>query len=344
MRTYFGFLFVFVLGAIPAAKAQSLKDTLYFNNGSVIVGKVKSIALGMITFKPDDANEIRVQLRKLKTIHTMSRLYRLETVKHTVYYAYMAPDSEPGYVRLEGPADTPRIHLRDISGMMPLENSFFKKLSATFGAGYSYTRTSDLGRLNVDANAKYLAKDIEFGLTISTIATIDSATYKRDRENVTLNFNYYFSPTWFTGATLSYQRNMELGIQRRYQEGIGIGNKFIVRNRVNAWAMSGFVLNQEKSTAGTSSKTLAELFGQVQFNFFKFSKPAVDLNFRQTFFAGLGQGGRVRNDGQTTLSWEIVDDLKLNISLYNNYDSHPPVADSRKFDYGYVFGVSYTFN
>jgi hypothetical protein len=268
----------------------------------------------------------------------------VETVRHNVYYANLVPANEAGYVRLVGPVDTPKIWLRDISGLLPLEQSFFKKITATLGAGYSYTRSSNLGRFNFDATIKYIAKDIEGTFTASTIATIDSSTYIRDRENLTLGFNYFFSPTWFAGASLSYQRNLELGILRRYQQGVGIGNKFIVRTHVNAWAMSGLVLNQEKSTAGTPSKTLTEFYAQVQFNFFKFSNPALDLNFRQTLFIGMAQNGRVRNDGQTTLNWEIIDDLKLNVSIYNNYDSHPPVSNSRKFDYGYVFGLSYTFN
>ncbi len=154
MRYSLGMLFVLLFGLSSGTQSQELKDTLFFNNGSVFVGKVKSISLGIITFKPDDANEVKVQLRKLKTIHTTSRLYRLETVKHTVYYANLVPDGKAGFVRLVGPVDTPSIFLRDITGLMPLEQSFFKKITATIGAGYSYTRSSDLGRLNFDATVK----------------------------------------------------------------------------------------------------------------------------------------------------------------------------------------------
>ena len=125
MRYSLGLVIVLQFCFSPGTQSQELKDTLFCNNASVFVGKVKSISLGIITFKPDDANEVRVQLRKLKTVHTTSRLYRLETVQHAVYYAHLVPADEPGFVRLIGPIDSPKIWLRGITGLMPLEQSFF---------------------------------------------------------------------------------------------------------------------------------------------------------------------------------------------------------------------------
>jgi Protein of unknown function, DUF481 len=344
MRISILFTGILLLAGRNSAKSQHLKDTVFFNNGSVIVGKLKTIGLGIISFKPDDANEIKVQLRKLKTLYTTSRSYRLETVQHNIYYAQLLPSAEPGYVLLAGISEPAKIRLTDISGLMPLENTFLKKLTASIGAGYTYTRSSALGRLNLDGDLKYLAKDLELTLTASTIATIDSSTYRRDRENMLLQLNYFFSKRWFTVGLVNYQRNLELGIQRRFQQGIGLGNKFILKNNSNAWAIGGYVLNREKGIEAGKVKTLSELFTQLQFNFFRFSKPALDLNLRQTLYIGLAQNGRIRNDGQSILSWEIIDDLKIQISFYNNYDSDPPVTSNRKLDYGYVFGINYSFN
>jgi hypothetical protein len=344
MRILILFTAILLLVAGNRAKSQQLKDTVFFNNGSVVVGKVKTIALGIISFKPDDANEIKVQLRKLKTIFTTSRLYRLETIEHEIYYTSILPSKTPGYVIANGSRDSIEIKLIDISGLMPMENAFLKKLTASIGAGYTYTRSSALGRLNLDGDVKYLAKDLELTLTASTIATIDSSTYRRDRENVLLQLNYFFSKRWFAVGLFNYQRNLELGIQRRFQQGVGLGNKFMLKNNTSAWAIGGYVLNREKGIEVRNAKTLSELFTQLQFNFFRFSKPALDLNLRQTLYIGLAQNGRIRNDGQSILSWEIIDDLKLQVSLYNSYDSDPPVTSNRKLDYGYVFGINFSFN
>ena len=168
-------------------------------------------------------------------------------------------------------------------------------------------------------------------------------SFTRDNENLYIKNNYYFSPTWFGTVFFAYQRNLELGLERRFQEGIGMGNKIITSRHVYAWARSGFVFNQEKSINNVTTGTLTELFGQLEFNFFRFTKPELSFKIAQTFYYNLSQNDRFRIDGQASLGWEIVDDLNLNLSFYNNYDSKPPAVESEKFDFGVTFGLSYSF-
>jgi hypothetical protein len=132
-------------------------------------------------------------------------------------------------------------------------------------------------------------------------------------------------------------------LERRIQEGVGMGNKYLTSKHVYGWARSGFVLNQERNIEKVSSGNLTEIFGQIQFNFFKFTKPEINFLLSETFYYSLTQAGRFRNDGETDLSWEIIKDFDLNFTFYNNFDNQPPTAGSRKFDFGIVFGMSYTF-
>ena len=71
--------------------AQGIKDTIFFNNGSVVIGKIKKVKLGIVTFDPDDAPDITVQLRKLKTIAGGNRVYRIETALHNLYFGTILP-------------------------------------------------------------------------------------------------------------------------------------------------------------------------------------------------------------------------------------------------------------
>ncbi|MBO9572898.1 MAG: DUF481 domain-containing protein, partial [Chitinophagaceae bacterium] len=71
--------------------------------------------------------------------------------------------------------------------------------------------------------------------------------------------------------------------------------------------------------------------------------PTVTFDIAQTFYYSLSQAGRFRNDGTANLTWEIINDLKLNISFYNNYDSKPPTEGSNNFDFGVTVGLKYFF-
>jgi hypothetical protein len=217
------------------------------------------------------------------------------------------------------------------------------RFSGSIGIGYSYTRSSNLGRFNADAALRYESSKSELSTTLSGIYTITDSVFSRDREDVQIKYNYYLSTSWFATTFLAYQRNLELGLARRFQEGLGMGNKFITSKSVYAWARVGVVANQEKNTEGIQTGTLWEIFGQLQFNFFRFTKPEISLSMAQTFFYSLSQSGRFRNDGSTSLNWEIIDDLKLSLEFYNNLDSKPPGAEGKKVDYGVVFGISFSF-
>jgi len=235
------------------------------------------------------------------------------------------------------------INIEEISSFYPFSGKFFKNFSGTVGLGYNYTKSSGFGRLNFDATINYYSKKHELTTALTGIYSQTDTGFTRDREEVSLKDNYYFSPSWFVTAFLVYQKNLELGLDRRYQEGLGIGNKFITSKIMYGWARAGAVINQEKNIEGVSSETLAEGYAQLQFNLFKFSKPEIKFDFRQTVYFGITESDRIRTDGQIDLSWEIIKDFKLTFQFYNNYDSKPPSAGVSNFDYGTVFGLRYNF-
>ena len=328
---------------MTCSELYAQRDTVYFLNGTMVVGEVKKIKLGVMTFDPDDANDITIQLRKIRTLSARSRVFRVEAIKGEVYFGRILSDTIATKIFINRGFDTTELLLEHISVLYPYENRVLERFSGNVSVGYSFTRSSDLGRLNFDTRLTYLSKKNEQTFSASGIYTISDSSFSRDREDITMKDNYYFSTTWFGTIFLAYQRNLELGLSRRYQEGLGVGNKFLTRKSVYAWARLGMVFNQEKSTEDVTTGTQSELFGQIEFNFFRFSKPEINLLTSQTFYYSLTQKDRFRYDGSTDLTWEIFNDFKLSLSFYNSYDSKPPVEGSRTLDFGIVFGIAYSF-
>lgn len=323
--------------------SQKQQDTLFFRNGSIILGEIKTIRLGVVNFDPADANDISVQLIKLKTISATGVIFRIETTEDHVYYGKIIPNEKKGYVRIVNEKDTIEWMLERISVLYPFKDEFLDRFSGSATVGYTYTKSSKFGRFNFDLNASYVTRKDEITFGASGIYSITDTAFSREQENVNFKYNYYLTSSWFLTAFISYQRNIELGINRRYQEGIGAGNKFIRTQRVYGWLRTGVAINQQVSTDDVKSGTLTELFGQLQFNFFRFTAPKISLDFAQTFFYSLSQKGRFRNSGQTNLNWELISDFNLNLGFYNNYDSKPPASAASTLDYGIVFGLSYKF-
>jgi hypothetical protein len=243
--------------------------------------------------------------------------YRVETINKQVLFGIITPDTTSGFVKITNDTSSKVIHMEEISSLYPFSGKFSQNFSGTVGVGYNYTKSSGFGRFNFDAAVNYYSLKHEVTTSFTGIYSQTDTGFTRDREEISLKDNFYFSPTWFITGFLVYQKNLELGLDRRYQEGLGMGNKFITSKKMYGWARAGAVLNQEKSIEGVSSKTLAEGFAQLQFNLFKFSKPEVHLNFRQTLYLGITESDRIRTDGQIDLSWEIIKDFKMNLQIYN---------------------------
>ena len=323
--------------------AQGIKDTIFFNNGSIVIGKIKKVKLGVVTFDPDDAPDITVQLRKLKTIGGGNRIYRIETALNNLYFGRILTHPRVNTIYIKTISDSITLDLELITVLNPLEKEFVQRFSGTVGVGYTYTRSSGFGRLNYDISVRYISRKTEFTVTTSGIYTLYDSLFSRDKEDIYIKYNYYFLRNWFSTVFVAYQRNLELSLERRFQEGFGIGNKFLTTKHAYTFGRGGFVFNQERSTEDVTSGTLTEIFGQLEVNLFRFEKPEVNFRIAQTLYYGLSEKGRFRSDGSISVKWEVWRDFYLNFDPYNSYDSKPPVEGGTKFDFGIVFGISYKF-
>jgi hypothetical protein len=168
-------------------------------------------------------------------------------------------------------------------------------------------------------------------------------SWVRDRENLAANMYYVLNPWISIGGTLKYQRNFELGLARRFQEGVGLVLNVLKKNNFQIRLLSGLVVNQEKNTEGFESPTQVEIPFNFYLEFFKFSHPNISISTNQTSYISLTDAGRIRWDAETRFSWEIISDLALSIQLYHNYDNKPPSDNSRQWDYGTVTSIKYIF-
>jgi ArsR family metal-binding transcriptional regulator len=82
--------FLFIISLIfilsPDLFAQEKKDTLFFTNGTRVIGILKKVKVGIVTFDPDWANDITVQLKRINTINAGREIYRVESTKKQVYF------------------------------------------------------------------------------------------------------------------------------------------------------------------------------------------------------------------------------------------------------------------
>ncbi len=326
-------------------KRDDLKrDTLFLYNGEVVIGQIQSMNLGVININSRGMGQINLNVDKIRTINSNVDTLRIETTSMAVYYGALRPTHENGKVYVVTEDGRYLVELKNINYMVSLHRRFVNNLEGNVTSGFSYSHSSGIGQLNVSAEVNYIRPKFELRLSATSMGSIDTSRYSRDRDEVTLSGYYNLHRKLYLFSTLDYQRNLQLSIKRRFQQTFGPAWKFVFNPSTQLIAFSGMSMNQELSTTGEKQNLLIEMPFGLQFNFFKFSHPNLQFTSSNTFYLSFSQWGRIRYDNTNTLSWEIINNLDLSISLYLNYDRRPPDnSNTGKIDYGIVQGFSYKF-
>jgi hypothetical protein len=318
------------------------KDSLVLYNGQVLIGEVQRASLGSISIDDIDLKIVSIKMFKIRKLIILER-FKIETIDKKIYYGTLRTANKEGWVNIRTvDGNDIELHITHIYQLISMENDFFKRLNGSVSAGLSFTKSSDIGQLNFSANIQYSTKLFGYQLSASTIGSIDSSGYSRDNENLQFLTTFDLNSNWFLAAAAQYQRNLELSIAHRYLIMGGAGNKLFIKKTWRLLAISGISLSEEKSTEGASSNLLYEVPISLVFNFYKFHSPDIQISSTQTVYFSLSQQGRVRYEGNTSFSWQLIRYFYLNISPYTNFDNQPPGGGST-FDYGIVVGLSYKF-
>jgi hypothetical protein len=337
------FSWLLLLTVSLTIKAQE-KDTLYFRNGSILVGQLKSISFGKAVFDEDNMDILNVKVTKIRALKANSHIYRLETIGGKTYFTTLEIADE-GYALITDESNVAeKIPFEDIRNLVPLSGKTGELWQGNASLGYSYSKSSGVGQLNSNLNLEYLTRKVEVQLSGSTIINQTDSTVELSNANAGLVSSYLFTPVWEASVFLAYQRNLEQGLARRYQEGTGGGVNFFSTEHTRMKAITGIVFNQELSIEGASTPTQVDIPVILSFSFFRFNKPDMTFTLRENIFFGLTQKGRIRQDGQLTMNVKVIQDFYINLQFYHNYDNQPPGENSQKLDYGVVFGLTYKFS
>lgn len=342
MRNILPAIFLMMMGLAPLRMLAQKTDSVFLYNGQVLIGEVQGVNVGILNIDDIDLKTQKIKVTKIKKLR-IAHTFKVETIYKQTYWGYVRPAARDGWVNIIR-YDTAllTIPITDINLLISLQKGFLQRLNGSVASGFSYTKSNAIGQLTLSATAQYATRVLAYQLTASENASLDSGKFSRDREDLEFFTDYNLQRGWFLAGLLQYQRNLELSIARRFQQMLGAGNKVFVRDNCQILVITGLSLSQELSTQGVSSGPLWEIPLMVRFNFFQFSHPDIQISTAQTTYFGLTEGGRVRFDGNTTFSWQLVRDFYLSINPYTNYDNKPP-SGSSNFDYGITFSISYQF-
>lgn len=321
-------------------------DQLEFFNGDRLTGKIKKIQRGEITISPDKQDDDAViKLRDLAFIRARRKLYIIESVQHKRYYGILDKGHAPGFVRVVQAHDTAEVYMLDLDYIENLDNNFWRRLDGNASLGFSYSRSSNIGRLNESHSMTYSTRQWVFGTSGDLMYTMDNDFTGLEKADLDVEAYREFWEKWFIVSIAQFQRSTELGLSARIQAVEAFGPVLIKNRRQDLRVATGISTQREAAvdSAATSSNISAEIPLRVTYYLFRLGTPEIKLEADNTLFFGISEGGRIRSDQNVTLYWKVISHLNLNIQVYANFDSRPPDSGAQKIDFGTVFSVGYSW-
>lgn len=328
-----------VLLTLPAHAQKN--DTVYLNNGDRITGELKKLEYGLLFLKTDALETVSIEFDGIATMYS-SKFFELRSTSGYRYFGRLMPSATPGSVNIITKTDTVPKPLWDIVQITSIKNRFFQKIDGSADLGLSYTKASDVFQFSFMTSVIYRTTNYSTRFDLSSIIT-DQEEDKSRNNDAGFNVTRYFPGKWFALAEARGQENTELDLDYRISTGLGAGYDLVRNNSQRWYGLAGIIANKERTIDSALLSTNMEVLLSTQYKWFRYRQPKIDITSGLNFYKSLTTKGRVRLEFDLSAKVEILKDVFLSLTLYENFDNNPASAISSRNDWGIITSLGYTF-
>jgi hypothetical protein len=272
------------------------------------------------------------------------QLYIVEMQDGERVQGTLAMPFDDGTLMVTTEDESRRLQMANIVWIDPLrlDEERIKRWDGSVSAGFDTTKASNITSLTANFDARRRAEKFLLSFDGSWYSRSQDEAEDTTRATFDTTYRRYLEDRWYWALLGGLERNDELGIDLRTLAGGGYG-RFLFQTGRSLWAATaGAVVNQEQRAGSEDSETNVEGFLGTDFEFYTYDTPKTTIGTDLTVFPSLTESGRWRANLDLYLRRELIEDLFVELSLYDSYDSEPP-EEGEKNDYGIVTSLGYTF-
>ncbi len=318
-------------------------DIVYLRNGDRVTCEIKKLERGRLKVSTDSMSTIYIEWKEILQVSSKA-LYIIELEDGTRLEGRLAETDTTSQLLLQGKAQEQLIDMTRIVWIDPLklDANRIKRWDGSVSAGFDSSKANSDTSLSASFDARRRAEDFQLNFSGSIYSRSQDGAEDNLRANFGTVYRGLLEDRWYWAALGSLERNDELGIDLRTLGGGGYG-RFLVQTGRSLWSVTGGLAVVNEQRAGDeAAETNLEAILNTDYEFFTYDTPKTTLTTSLTVFPSLTDSGRVRADLEFALRRELISDLFVELSLYDSYDSRPPV-DGTENDYGIVTSLGYTF-
>ena len=326
-----------------ASQAQKT-DTIYLFNGDRITGELKKCESGLITLKTDAMQTLSIETKKVSTVYSTKR-FEFRTKSGIRYFGSILKGNSPGSINVVTTEDTSPKPLWDIVTISPIRQRFVQRIDGSIDIGLSYTKSIDVFQYNINGWTTYRSTNYSTRVELSSIFSEAGDGGLSRNNDLGVNVTRYLPKKWFARVQIDGQQNTELNLEHRFQAGPAVGYDLVRTSPLRIYGLGGVLFNQEQLIEPSEVSINVEGLISLYFDWYRwFRHPKIDISSEVDVYPSFTVSGRVRLEYDLSVKYEILTDVFLNLTYYQNFDSKPDdTGGSSKNDYGIITSIGYTF-
>lgn len=340
-------LYIFALSLVGMPVAGQEPDVVILRSGNPVVGEVKSLRRGSLSFDTDEMDVVSIDWDDIALL-TSSQFFEVELVSGVEYFGSLA-SADTAQLVVVGATRSDTIPFPEVVSIRPFDSGFFSRTNGFIDVGSNIARANSLKSILINGRFNYRGPKWGFELTgesywqrqESVGSTGDTTTQTTSRNSATLGVNRFLGARWAATGSGQAEQNQELQLDLRLLGVLG-GAYQIVRNQgIELYTSAGGVVNQELYTGEEKSTTAEVLLGA---GFDAFDVGDVDIYTSLTTYTNPTDGGRFRLNFDGRIAWEIFSDFTIGLNITERYDSRPPSANATKRDFQYALAIGWSWS
>jgi hypothetical protein len=329
-----------VAGVSRPVAAQKT-DTLRLKNGDRLVGEVKGLTHALLRYSTDNLSTVSIEWDAVASLVSRSA-FEVELQSGHKHYGRLAT-APAGYLTVAGPIVADTLPLGLVVHIVPMSQRFWSRVDGYVDVGFTYQQANHNLQLTLGSEASYRGPNLKATIQGSHFVQDQDSLEQISRSSLTLMEQAFLRNRWIAVLSQGYERNEELELIGRTKFGAGVGRYMVQSDEMEFTLGAGAVVLHERYLGQAEGSTTVEGQVSAQFDAFRYNSPKLDLSTSLMIYPGITDWGRVRIDFDTRVSYELIKDFFLTLSLFERYDSRPPSETAAKSDFGTTLSISWSF-
>jgi putative salt-induced outer membrane protein YdiY len=318
-------------------------DVVIFTNGDRLTGELKSLQRGKLRFKTDATGTISIEWDKVAYLRSDQNV-QVDTSSGKRYLGQLAAAQDTNTVVVSTEDGSVRLDAMSVVMLEPIEERGINRLDGNVTAGYNFAKASSVEQVQLGFDLAARSEFRVINLSASSVQSDSDDSEASQRNNLRLSYVRLRPNHWFGFGSVNFDSNDELNLDLRTSFGAGVGRYLKQTNTAVLGVGIGVQVSREDYTDGNrENNDTVEGVLALDWDWFRYDTPELDLSTTLRLFPNLSDTGRVRGELDVRLRWEIIEDLFWQLSFYDSFDSDPAADNTPGNDYGIATSLGWQF-